>query len=115
MDRLRGSTLLEAVVAAVVFLAVFACVMELLPRLAVRGDEGLLAAEAEYRTACALAKYGTGVWPCGEYAETVGECVLSVQVAHYRDFEDIRLVTVRVRIGGSGKRIERKMLVGCGE
>ena len=36
MRRLKGASLLEAIVAAVLFLTVFAVVMELLPRLTVR-------------------------------------------------------------------------------
>lgn len=47
--RLRAASLLEAVVAAVLFLTLFAAVMELIPRLTVRGDDALLVAEAEYR------------------------------------------------------------------
>lgn len=36
--RLRAASLLEAVVAAVLFLTLFAAVMELIPRLTVRGE-----------------------------------------------------------------------------
>ena len=68
--RLRGSSLLEAVVAAVLFLTVYAAVMELLPRLTVPDDDALLVAEADYRVGRVFDKYGSGVWPCGEYTET---------------------------------------------
>ena len=54
--RLRGSSLLEAVVAAVLFLTVYAAVMELLPRLTVRDDDPLLVAEADYRVGRAFCK-----------------------------------------------------------
>ena len=47
--RLRAASLLEAVVAAVLFLTAFAAAMELVPRLTVRDDDALLVAEAEYR------------------------------------------------------------------
>ena len=69
MRRLRGASLVEAIVAAVVFLLVFAAVLEILPRLTVRGDDTLLLVEADYRMKRAFAKYATGVWPCGEYGE----------------------------------------------
>ena len=58
-ERLRGASLLETIVAAVLFLAVFAALMELIPRLTVRDDEALVTAEAEYRAARAFDKYGS--------------------------------------------------------
>ena len=109
--RLRAASLLEAVVAAVLFLTLFAAVMELIPRLTVRGDDALLVAEAEYRVGRTFEKYGTGLWPCGQYAETYGWGAVTVYVERYRDFADLQLVTVSARISGSGRRIVHKQLV----
>lgn len=109
--RLRAASLLEAVVAAVLFLTVFAAVMELIPRLTVRDDDALLVAEAEYRVGQVFEKYGTGLWPCGEYTETYDWGAVTAFVEPYRDFADLQVVTVSVRIVGSGKRIMHKQLV----
>lgn len=113
--RLRGSSLLEAIVAAVLLLTVFAAVMELLPHLTVRDDDALLVAEADYRVGRAFDKYGSGVWPCGEYAETYDWGAVTVRIERYRDFADLQLVTVEARIPGSAKRIVHKQLVECRE
>lgn len=111
--RLRAASLLEAVVAAVLLLTVFAVVMELLPRLTVRDDDALLMAEADYRVGRAFDKYATGLWPCGEYAEAYDWGAVTVSVESYRGFEDVRMVTVWACIDGSRRRITLKRLVEC--
>lgn len=105
MRRLRGASLVEAIVAAVVFLLVFAAVLEILPRLTVRGDDTLLLVEADYRMKRAFAKYATGVWPCGEYGEEYGWGRVVVKLNPYRDFPDLQVVEVKVFINGSEKRL----------
>lgn len=113
--RLRAASLLEAVVAAVLFLTVFAGAMELLPRLTVRDDDALLAAEAEYRVARAFEKYVSGVWPPGEYAERYDWGDVAILVEPYSYFSDLQVLTITARIDGSRKRITHKQLVACGE
>lgn len=113
--RLRAASLLEAIVAAVLFLTVFAAVMELLPRLTVRDDDALLAAEAEYRVGRAFDKYAPGLWPPGEYAESYDWGDVVIRVEPYRDFSDVQVLTITACIDGSRKRITHKQLVACGE
>ena len=115
MRRLKGASLLEAIVAAVLFLTVFAVVMELLPRLTVRDDDALLVAEADYRVGRAFDKYATGMWPCGDYAEAYDWGTVMVWVEAYRGFSDLQVVTVSARIDGSRKRIVHRQLVECAE
>lgn len=112
---LRGASLLEAIVAAVLFLTVFAAIMELLPRFAVRDDDARLAAEAEYRVGRTFEKYGTGLWPCGEYAENCEWGDITVRIASYRDFADVQTVTVTARVAGSRKRVAFTQLIQCRE
>lgn len=112
--RLRAASLLEAVVAAVLFLTVFTVTMELLPRLTVRDDDALLVAEAEYRVGKAFEKYGTGLWPCGEYAENYDWGKITVRIEPYRNFTDLQAIGITARIAGSGKRIGHRQLVECG-
>lgn len=69
------------------FLTVFAAVVELLPRLTVRDDDALLVAEADYRAGRAFGKYATGLpWPSGEYAEAYDWGAVTVLVEAYRGF-----------------------------
>lgn len=113
--RLRAASLLEAVVAAVLFLTVFAAVTELLPRLTVREDEALLLTEAHYRVSRAFDKHATGLWPAGEYTETYDWGSVVIRVEPYRDLKDLQVLTITARIDGSRKRIIHKQLIECGK
>lgn len=113
--RLRAASLVEAVVAAVLLLIAFTAAMELLPRLTLRGDDALAVAEAEYRAMCAFDKYGSGVWPAGTYVERYGGGEATVRVEPYRQYRDVQLITIEVRIDGSRKRIVHRQLVECAE
>ena len=98
-----------------VLLIAFMAAMELLPRLTLRGDDALAVAEAEYRAMCAFDKYGSGVWPAGTYVERYGGGEATVRVEPYRQYNDVQLITIEVRIDGSRKRIVHRQLVECAE
>lgn len=83
---LRGTSLLEAVVASAVFLTIFTLTVSILPQLIVRGDDASLVVEAEYRVEEAFGRYETGVWPCGEYVERYEWGEVTVRVERHRDF-----------------------------
>lgn len=108
---LRGTSLLEAVVASVVSLTIFTLTISILPQLIVRGDDASLVVEAEYRVEEAFGRYETGVWPCGEYVERYEWGEVTVRVERHRDFSDVRHVSVTARIEGSRKRIVRERVM----
>ena len=115
MRRLRAASLVEAIVAAVVLMIAFAATMELLPHLSIRDDDALRSVEAEYRMACALRKYGSGIWPEGEYVESYDGGEVTVRVERYRSYGDLQHLRITVRIDGSRKRIEHEQMVECAE
>ena len=110
-ERLRAASLVEAVVAAVVLLVVFAATLKLLPQLTLREDDALAIAEAEYRAGYAFERYASGLWPEGTYVEVYSGGEITAVVEPYRDYDDMQVVTVVVRIDGSRKRITCRKVV----
>lgn len=108
---LRGSSLVEAVVAAIVLMIVFGTTLELLPRLAMRDDEALVTIEAEYRAGRAFDKYASGLWPEGEYAERYEWGEVAVRIGPYGEREEVQTIVVTARIDGSRKRIVLRQLI----
>lgn len=115
MRQLKGSSLLEAIVAAVIFLLVFTAVMELMPHFAVRRDNTLLLVEADYRLMRAYERYATGLWSCGEYSEKYDWGKVVIRITLYGGFSDLQSVEAIVHINGDNKRIRIKQLVECSE
>lgn len=109
--RLGGSSLLETIVASVVFLTSFVSVMELLPHLATDDRDALLSIEAESRLDGTCDEYASGLWPCGEYVERYGWGEIVVSVEECRKFADMQTITVRARIYGRRDAIECRRIV----
>lgn len=106
----KGSTLLETVVASVLFLAAFMSVMELLPRIAAGGNDAMLHIEAEYRVGEAFDKYASGLWPCGEYVERYEWGDVAVRIGGYRQYADLQTITVKARIHGRPGVVHRQII-----
>lgn len=111
MGRLKGATLLEAIVASVLLLTVFAVTMELLPRLAVRDDDALRIAQADYRVMRAFEKYAAGGWPEGEYVEDYEWGTVVIRVGGYRNSTSVQTVDVTARIVGVRRRITFRQVI----
>lgn len=102
---LNGSSLLEAIVAAVIFLMVFAAVMELIPRLGVSHDNTLVLVEADRCTMQAFSKYATGEWPDGAYSEAHDWGELRIRLLPHPDFPDLQSVEVAAHLTADRKTI----------
>ena len=51
----------------------------------------------------------------GTYVERYGGGEATVRVEPYRQYRDVQLITIEVRIDGSRKRIVHRQLVECAE
>lgn len=115
MDRtLRGSSLLETIVASMIFLLVFTWTLGLLPRLTIDDKDLLHQIEAEFRVEQALERYGSGLWPDGQYSEHYAWGQIIIQTAPYRNCLDFQLVIVRGLIEGIHQPIIFRKIVERG-
>lgn len=109
--KVQGVSLLESIVAAVIFLSVFTAVLELLPYLTIRDDNVLRVVQAEYLTSRMLEKYCSETWPEGNYAETYDWGRIEIRIERYRTMADARKITVSVHIEGCREKIELTQVV----
>ena len=66
IKRLPAASLLEAVVASVVLLIVFAASLETVVRLTAGPSDGIVCAEADYRAACTASEIRQGAFSEGK-------------------------------------------------
>lgn len=115
MRRLKGSSLLETIVAATLFLTVFYLSLGLLARLPARENEAEAIAAAEAAAEQAFRKYGNGCWPNGNYTEATGTVRLEIRLEPCSAFDGVQTLTITAASEGSHKRITIKYLVECRE
>lgn len=81
--RLPAASLLEAVVASVVLLIVFAASLETVVRLTAGPSDGIVCAEADYRAACTASEIRRGAFSEGKTERSYGWGTLTVLIEPY--------------------------------
>ena len=105
IKRLPAASLLEAVVASVVLLIVFAASLETVVRLTAGPSDGIVCAEADYRAACTASEIRQGAFSEGKTELSYGWGTLTVLIEPYASCPALWQATLTVKIAGGRKRM----------
>jgi hypothetical protein len=111
MGRLKGASMIEAIVASLIFLLAFAISLSTLTGLTLREDEGYVLLEVERAISDRFTLYGDGIRAQGTYTDTYEWGKITTSITRYGDYENIQQVAMRATITGSRKTIEYRRLV----
>lgn len=109
--RVPASSLLEAVVASVVLLAVFAASLETVVRLTTAPSEGMACVDADYRAACVASEIRRGAFEEGTTELSYGWGTLTVRIEPYAPCPALWQATLTVKIANGRKKMEYRYLV----
>lgn len=109
--RLPAASLLEAIVASVVLLIVFAASMETVVRLTATPSEDVACVDADYRAACTASEIRRGAFSEGTTERSYGWGTLTVRIEPYASCPTLWQATLTVKIAGGRKRMEYRYLV----
>ncbi len=107
MGALKGSALVEAIVAAVIFLCVFAISLETVSRLTVRQDNGMALVEAGQRMEECFREYAGR--ENGAYTKEYEWGEVVVRIGPYREYERLREIVITADTGQ--KKMELRHVV----
>ncbi len=111
LKTLKGSTLIEAVVSAVIFLIVFAASLDIVTRISTnRNDDDYIIVEVDNCVDIAMARYGSG-YGVGTYEDTFSWGMITTLIEEYREYDSMLQVVVRADIEGSHRRITYRRLI----
>lgn len=111
LKRLPASSLLEAIIASVVLLIVFATSLETVVRLTTGPSEGIVCAEVDYRMACVMSEIRQGAFEKGTTERSYAWGKLTIRIDSYAPCPALWQVTMTVRIGDGRKKMEYRYLV----
>ena len=111
IKRLPAASLLEAIVASVVLLIVFAASLETVVRLTATPSEGMACVDADYRAACTASEIRQGAFSEGTTERSYGWGTLTVLIEPYASCPALWQATLTVKIAGGRKRMEYRYLV----
>ncbi len=109
--RLAGSSMIEAIVASLIFLTVFILSLSALTGLTLRKDEGYVLLEVERALTDCFSRYGDGTMAAGIYIDEFSWGHVTTKIEQYADHENIQQVVLWADISGSRKSIEYRRLV----
>ena len=109
--RFPASSLLEAVVASVVLLAVFAASLETVVRLTTAPSEGMACVDADYRAACVASEIRRGAFAEDTTELSYGWGTLTVRIEPYAPCPALWQATLTVKIANGRKKMEYRYLV----
>jgi hypothetical protein len=112
--RLKGSSMIEAIVASLIFLTVFILSLSTLTGLTLREDEGYVLLEAQRAMTDCFRRYGDGTHAKGIYTDEFEWGEITTTITGYGEYEDIQQVHLRAKLSGSRKTIEYRRLVAIG-
>jgi hypothetical protein len=102
---------LEAVVASVVLLAVFAASLETVVRLTTAPSEGMACVDADYRAACVASEIRRGAFAEDTTELSYGWGTLTVRIEPYAPCPALWQATLTVKIANGRKKMEYRYLV----
>ncbi len=109
MGGLKAGTLVEVIVASVVFLTVFAISLHTTTRLAVGGHEGGNFALADCLVRSCVREFSDGRHEDGTYERTYDRVIVAIAVGPYRDYEQLQQLTVSTVV--NRKRLEYMYII----
>ena len=111
LKRLPASSLLEAIVASVVWLVVFAASLETVVRLSAGPSDGLACAEADYRASRILGEIREGAYGEGTTERTYGWGAITVRIEPYDPCPSQWSVRLTVEIASEHTKLEYRHLI----
>lgn len=111
MRALKASSLLEAIVASIIFLIVFAVAMQTLSLLVVRTDDPLIRTAAERSAERLIERAVEGVLPQMNTIETYDWGTVETRTERYGRYPDIELFVVTARTKEEELLFERRQLL----
>lgn len=109
--KLPGSSMIEAIVASLIFMIVFVASLSVITGYSLREDESYALLEAERRLSDCFDRYGDGTWAQGVYTDTFEWGVITTAIAPYDGYEGMQQVAMQARLDGSRKIIEYRRLI----
>lgn len=102
---LPGSTLLETIVASVIFLSVFAVSLETMSRMVASPRDTGIMVEVDHRLNECFRKYSSPLYTAGEYEQKYSWGTIYIALSRYKEYDRLRHISLRAVVVDSRRTI----------
>ncbi|MDR2064262.1 MAG: hypothetical protein LBP85_00925 [Prevotellaceae bacterium] len=113
MDKItfRAETVVQAIVAALIFMAVFLASLDTVVRITTSEDDAYLLADADYQISLFFAELADGKHQNGSYTKYFSGGKLSAEISQYKHYVDLQIIVINAEIDRIKKRIVLRHIV----
>lgn len=108
--ELKASSILETIVASIIFLVVFAMSIEILSRLTLTGVEPYTLVDINHNIEICLGRYSDGTYAQGVYRSQYNWGEINTTISAYDRFDKLQLISVVAVVAKNNKRIELQQI-----
>ncbi len=100
MVKVKGSTIIEVMVASILFIIIFSAGLEIVARVTASSPTAGWYIEAENSHRIILMECRAGFYPFGETLQEFGKGRVRVTMSPYREFKNLSEVKIEFELGG---------------
>jgi hypothetical protein len=108
---LRAETVIQAIIAALIFMVVFLVSLDTIVRITTAEDDAYLLVDANYQISSFFAELSDGKHQNGSYTKYFGEGKLSAEISQYKNYPDLQIIVINAKINKIKKQIVLRHIV----
>ncbi|MDR1199874.1 MAG: hypothetical protein LBK94_12845 [Prevotellaceae bacterium] len=101
----RAETVIQAVIAALIFMVIFLVSLDTVTRITVSQDDAYTLVDADYQISAFFSELSDGKHRNGNYEKYFSGGKLSAEISQYKDYHDLQIIVINAEIYGMKKRI----------
>ncbi|MDR2653238.1 MAG: hypothetical protein LBC68_13190 [Prevotellaceae bacterium] len=107
MDKmiLRAETLIQAIIAALIFMVVFLISLDTVVRITISKSDAYLLVDANYQISSFFAELSDGKHQNGTYTKYFSGGKLSAEISQYKHYPDMQMIVINAEIDKIKKHI----------
>ena len=103
--KLRAETLIQAIIAALIFMTVFLISVDTVVRITTSNNDAYILVDVDYQISSFFAELADGKRPNGTYTKFFSEGKLSAEISQYDNYANLQLIVINAEIQKMKKRI----------
>ncbi|MDR0753820.1 MAG: hypothetical protein LBF04_00320 [Prevotellaceae bacterium] len=107
----RAETLIQAIIAALIFMVVFLISLDTVVRITTSDNDACLLVDANYQMSVFFAELSDGKHQNGNYTKYFAGGKLSAEISQYKNYPDLQIIVVNAKIDKIKKHIVLRHIV----
>ncbi|MDR2125805.1 MAG: hypothetical protein LBP63_03100 [Prevotellaceae bacterium] len=113
MDKItfRAETIIQAIVAALIFMVVFLISLDTVVRITISADDAYLLVDADYQISLFFSELADGKHQNGNYEKYFQGGKLSAEISQYKHYQELQMIIINAQIDKIKKHIVVRHIV----